>query len=82
MRRMIPVWFFVGCLLSIYGVLILAAGISDFSGGLHSGIAMYGLHLQLWWGAGLLILGLIYVLLFWPRSSNHGSRRNPNDLSG
>jgi integral membrane sensor domain MASE1 len=67
MKRMIPIWFFIGCLLSIYGTLILAAGIRNFSSGAVSGIAMRGLHLQLWWGGALLILGLVYVIRFWPR---------------
>jgi len=66
MKKMIPVWFFVGVLLSLYGVLILFAGIGDFAGRGGARIAMSQLHLQLWWGGALLVLGLVYTLRFWP----------------
>jgi len=79
MKRMIPIWFFVGCLLSVYGVLILAAGIRDISGGADAGIAMRGLHLQLWWGGALLTLGLIYTVRFWPRRIDNNQSRQPGE---
>jgi len=31
-RHIIPVWFFVGLLLLIYGALIFASGLADFIG--------------------------------------------------
>jgi hypothetical protein len=68
MKQMIPIWFFIGVLLFIYGALILAAGIQDFSNGANSRIVMFGLHLQLWWGAVLLVLGSVYLVRFWPRA--------------
>jgi hypothetical protein len=72
MKRMIPIWFFVGSLLSIYGLLILAAGVQEPSADKVTHVVMDQLHLQLWWGGGLLILGLIYVVRFWPGgNSNH-----------
>lgn len=63
---MIPIWFFVGCLLTIYGALILAAGLWDPALDAH-GVAMQNMHLQIWWGIGLLGLGLAYGIYFWPR---------------
>jgi len=64
-RRMIPVWFFVGVILLIYGVLILATGLYEFS---HpSSTVLANLHPAVWWGALLTILGGIYVYLHLPR---------------
>ena len=64
-RGMIPVWFFVGVILLIYGVLILATGLFEFS---HpSSTVLANLHPAVWWGALLTILGGIYVYLHLPR---------------
>jgi len=64
-RGMIPVWFFVGVILLIYGVLILATGLYEFS---HpSSTVLANLHPAVWWGALLTILGGIYVYLHLPR---------------
>jgi hypothetical protein len=71
MKRMIPIWFFVGGLLSIYGVLILAAGIRSYVEGTDVTIVMHRLHLQLWWGVALVILGFFYVIRYWPRRGNN-----------
>jgi len=65
-KKMIPIWFFVGGLLTIYGVLILAAGVHEYSLPRDSTVAMPNLHLQIWWGIGLLILGITYLARFRP----------------
>lgn len=64
--KMISIWFFVGCLLATYGVLILIAGIND-KGDSGREIAMPDFHAQIWWGIGLLLIGLSYVGRFRPR---------------
>lgn len=65
--KMISIWFFVGCLLAVYGMLILIAGLSDHGSGGRE-IAMAHLHAQIWWGVGLLLIGLGYVARFRPRA--------------
>jgi hypothetical protein len=65
--KMISIWFFVGCLLTVYGALILFAGLSH-QGGSGRVIAMPQLHVQIWWGIGLLLIGLGYVARFRPRT--------------
>jgi hypothetical protein len=66
-HRMVPVWFFVGVLLLIYGVLILATGIYEFS---HPpGTVLANLHPAVWWGALLTIVGGVYVYIYLPRKS-------------
>lgn len=63
-HRIIPVWFFVGVLLLIYGVLILASGIYHWSQ--PPDIVLSNLHAPVWWGALLTVLGIIYCAMFRP----------------
>jgi len=67
-RRMIPVWFFVGVLLLIYGVLILADGIIEWNHLPNTVLA--SLHEPVWWGALLIAIGALFVHLFRPRKSS------------
>lgn len=64
-HHIIPVWFFVGVLLLIYGVLILATGIYEFS--VPPTTVLGNLHPAIWWGALLIIIGGVYVYHFMPR---------------
>lgn len=66
-HHIIPVWFFVGVLLLIYGVLITATGIIEYSNPPSTVLAH--LHPAIWWGALLTVFGAIYTYLFWPRKS-------------
>jgi hypothetical protein len=65
-KRLISVWFFIGCLLTVYGLLILSAGISSFSqeSAQH---AMQRLHLPVWWGFVMTAMGVAYAVHFRPR---------------
>ncbi len=64
---MLPVWFFIGVILLIYGLIILASGIAEFSHPPSTILA--NLHPAIWWGMLLVLLGAIYVYLFMPRKS-------------
>jgi len=66
-RHIIPVWFFVGVLFVIYGVLILISGLVHWS---HpaQGVELANLHAPVWWGALLIVLGTIYCAKYYPRS--------------
>jgi hypothetical protein len=64
-HRIIPVWFFVGVLLLIYGVIILATGIYGLSHPPETVLA--NLHPALWWGMLLMALGGFYVFFHWPK---------------
>jgi hypothetical protein len=68
---MISIWFFIGISLLVNGALILAAGIYQL---LHPPaeitIVLYGLHANVWWGAILFVIGLVYCLYFRPRGSH------------
>ena len=63
---MISIWFFIGVLLLLYGVLILGAGIYDLSNPAAHPVVRSDLHAGIWWGALLIALGVTYSLRFKP----------------
>ncbi len=67
-EKQIPIWFFIGALLALYGLLIGASGIY---GWVHPPppekmVKLWYLHADVWWGALLCAFGLVYVVKFWP----------------
>jgi hypothetical protein len=65
---MISIWFFIGISLAVNGALILAAGIYQLvKPPLNPGVVLYNLHANVWWGALLLLFGLVYCVRFAPR---------------
>jgi hypothetical protein len=63
-HQIIQVWFFVGVLLLVYGFLILASGLAEWSHPPNTVLA--DLHAPVWWGGLLFVLGLIYCIKFAP----------------
>jgi hypothetical protein len=62
------IWFFIGVSLAVNGALILAAGIYQLIfPPANPGVALFNLHANVWWGALLLAVGLIYLFKFAPR---------------
>jgi hypothetical protein len=62
---MLPVWFFIGLLLVLYGIIILITAIEEWS---HPpAVILAENHPAFWGGILLLLLGGFYVLRFWPR---------------
>ncbi len=62
----IPIWFFIGALLGIYGLLILGSGLYALFRPPERQVALSYLHADIWWGLLLLVLGTIYVIRFRP----------------
>jgi hypothetical protein len=62
--HMLPVWFFIGVLLAIYGVIILVMAVLDFSQTSQAVLAEY--HPGLYGGVLLILLGGFYTFWFWP----------------
>ena len=62
----ISIWFFIGVLLTIYGVMILGYGIWEVVTGNLANVVLAELHAPIWWGALMLVLGLFYALRFRP----------------
>jgi len=66
----IPIWFFIGVLLSIYGVMIVGYGLYEWTTGHYAAdVQMTSLHTPVWWGGLLTALGLFYVIRFRPGRS-------------
>jgi hypothetical protein len=63
----ISIWFFIGVLLTVYGVVIAATGIYELASPPADLPVLYNLHASVWWGAVLLILGIIYFVRFFPK---------------
>lgn len=64
-HQMLPVWFFIGLLLLVYGLIILYVGIRDYNNPPMVVLAKY--HASLWGGILLTLLGGGYTTRFWPR---------------
>ncbi len=63
----ISIWFFIGTLLTIYGVLITATGLYELGSPPANPPVLAHLHASIWWGAALLVIGLVYFIRFFPR---------------
>ena len=63
---MISIWFFIGVLLLVYGVLILGAGLYELSSPADHPVVLADLHAGIWWGGLLIVLGVTYSLRFRP----------------
>jgi len=65
-KHFISIWFFIGVLLAIYGVLIFGAGLWELFHPTASQVAMRYLHAGVWWGLLLIAIGGFYCLRFRP----------------
>jgi hypothetical protein len=65
---MISIWFFIGLSLVVNGGLIMAAGIYQvINPPVDPGVVLFNLHANVWWGAVLLLIGLVYCIKFAPK---------------
>jgi hypothetical protein len=74
-EHQVPIWFFVGFLLLIYGILIVGAGIYALQVPTDVEISLkaswpdapwYFLHADIWWGAVMTVVGAAYCYRFHP----------------
>jgi hypothetical protein len=63
---MVSIWFFIGALLLIYGVLILGAGLYELAAPPEHPVVLANLHAGIWWGILLIALGALYTIKFKP----------------
>jgi hypothetical protein len=61
---MYSIWYFIGLLILVYGVLILGAGIMDLVSPPAQPLVLAQLHMGIWWGALMIILGGVYARVF------------------
>jgi divalent metal cation (Fe/Co/Zn/Cd) transporter len=61
-KRMRSIWFFVGLIMLVIGILVFLAGIYDLINPSVENIKLISLHTNIWWGALIAITGLIYTV--------------------
>ena len=70
-NKRISIWFFIGTLLFLYGIIITCASIYEVS---HPDFGretvLQNMHFGIWWGILLIIIGLIYFIGFRPWKKN------------
>ena len=62
----ISIWFFIGLSLMVNGILVLGAGVWEVFHPPANPVVFFSLHANVWWGAILLLFGLIYCFQFAP----------------
>ena len=65
-KHYISIWFFIGSLLGVYGLLILGAGIYGVYNPPAQQVVLANLHAGIWWGALLVVIGGLYCYHFFP----------------
>lgn len=63
-HHLIPVWFFVGVMILIYGIAILLTGLFEWNHPPSTVLA--DIHAPVWWGGLLILLGAFYCYHFRP----------------
>lgn len=63
----ISIWFFVGVSLLVNGALILGTGIWEIYYPPANPVVLFNLHANVWWGAVLFVLGIVYSMKFNPK---------------
>jgi hypothetical protein len=65
-KSFISIWFFIGVLLTAYGVLIFISGLYQYFVPPAHPVVLANLHAGIWWGVVLLAIGLTYTIKFFP----------------
>ena len=63
----LSIWFFIGVLLTAYGILIAGAGIYDKAHPAAHPVVLAQLNMGIWWGLLLLVIGVVYFFRFYPK---------------
>jgi len=56
-----PIWYFVGIILTVMGIVLLVTGIISLFGTSDKQTVLSNLHPDIWWGSLMIFVGLIYV---------------------
>lgn len=65
----ISIWFFIGLILLIDGVLIFGAGVYHYYYPPNRQVVLSHLHVGIWWGALLTAIGGFYCRRFFPKEA-------------
>ncbi|MBN2200554.1 hypothetical protein JW777_01215 [bacterium] len=75
--KQIPIWFFIGVLLSVYGVLIFVSGVVRWLHPPAVRTVMEHLHPAVWWGLLLSVIGGFYTARYRPGRRESGKKGKP-----
>jgi hypothetical protein len=67
-KEMMPIWYFVGLMLTAMGLVVLAAAITNYMSPPARQTVLSHLHLDLWWGMVMIAAGVLFF--FMNRRSN------------
>jgi len=67
-EKQVPIWFFIGVLLAVYGLIIFSSGVYGWLNPPppELRVKLWELHADVWWGFLLVVFGLVYVIRFRP----------------
>lgn len=65
-EKQVPIWFFIGGMLLIYGVMISISGVYYFFCPPEHQVKLFYVHADIWWGAIMAVVGAFYVVRFNP----------------
>jgi hypothetical protein len=67
-KRSVSIWFFIGLSLLVNGVLILGAGLYEYSHppAPEAQVVLFQLHASVWWGGLLTLFGGLYCWRYAP----------------
>jgi hypothetical protein len=65
-REEIPIWFFIGTLVFVYGIIVLATGLYHLVNPPPHPVVLANLHADIWWPLLLIAVGLIYGIKYCP----------------
>jgi hypothetical protein len=66
---MVSIWFLIGLLLTVYGLIITAVSLYQYFVPPATGPVLANLHAGIWWGLFILLLGGFYCWRFQPRKT-------------
>jgi polyferredoxin len=61
-KKMKPIWYFVGLMLFVMGLIVTVSGIFYYFNPPPVRTALYSLHADIWWGLFMTVAGLIFFL--------------------
>jgi hypothetical protein len=62
-KKMKPIWYFVGLMLGAMGIVVFVSGIANYSREATIKTVLSETHPELWWGAIMILAGLIFLLV-------------------
>jgi hypothetical protein len=66
-KNRLPIWFFIGLIMALYGLIIFAAGVYAYYVPPAVELALANVHAAIWWGLLMLFVGIVYIIKFRPR---------------